>query len=99
METKKEKRIKAKQELDKRQQQRKKEIENRKKMNLEQEADYHKTVQIERNGPNPWDRVVANCEMNSAQYVGGADVTRMRQAMIARKGDITKAGGMSKSML
>ena len=35
MEAKKEKRIAAKQELDKWQQQRKKEIENRKKMNLE----------------------------------------------------------------
>lgn len=99
MEAKKEKRVTAKQELDKWQAQRKKEIENRKKMNQEQEEDYHKNVQVERNGPNPWERVVANCEMNSVQYVGGADVTRMRQAMISRKGDITKSGGMSKTML
>jgi hypothetical protein len=28
--------------------------------------------------------------MNSSQYVGGADVSRMRQAMLARKADITK---------
>jgi len=28
--------------------------------------------------------------MNSSQYVGGVDVGRMRQAMLARKGDITK---------
>jgi hypothetical protein len=28
--------------------------------------------------------------MNSSSYVGGADVTRMRAAMIARKADITK---------
>lgn len=32
--------------------------------------------------------------MNSSQYVGGADVARMRLAMISRKSDITKAGGM-----
>ena len=32
--------------------------------------------------------------MNSSQYVGGADVGRMRLAMISRKSDITKAGGM-----
>lgn len=71
---------------------RQKQIELRKKTNLEQEKSYHEQVQVQRNGPNPWDRVVAHCEMNSASYVGGADVTRMRQAMIARKADITKAG-------
>jgi hypothetical protein len=63
---------------------------------------YHENVKAQRNGPNPWERVVANCEMNSSQYVGGADVSRMRQAMIARKADITKAGGKggaSKSLI
>ena len=42
---------------------------------------------------NPWDKVVTHCEMNSSQYVGVADVGRMRQAMLARKNDITKNGG------
>ncbi len=46
---------------------------------------------------NPWIRVVDNCEMNPSNYVGGKDVTRMRQAMIARKSDITKAGGLKKA--
>jgi hypothetical protein len=50
----------------------------------------------QRNGPNPWERVVSNCEMNGASYVGGADVSRMRQAMIARKADITKGNAGSK---
>jgi hypothetical protein len=50
-------------------------------------------VKKQRDGPNPWERVVANCEMNSSQYVGGADVGRMRQAMQARKADITKGVG------
>lgn len=53
-------------------------------------------IEKARNGPNPWERVVNNCEMNSSQYVGGADVSRMRQAMLQRKSDITKAGGMNK---
>jgi hypothetical protein len=40
--------------------------------------------------------------MNSSQYVGGADVGRMRQAMLARKGDITKGnakGGAGKALI
>jgi len=55
---------------------------------------------VERNGPNPWERVVSNCDMNGASYVGGADVTTMRRAMIARKADLTKGGkGGSKSLI
>jgi hypothetical protein len=42
---------------------------------------------------NQWERVISNVEINSSQYVGQADVTRMRQAMVARKNDITKSGG------
>ena len=43
-------------------------------------------------------RIVDNCEMNASQYVGGKDVSRMRAAMLARKDDITKAGGMKKAL-
>ena len=49
-------------------------------------------------GRNPWVRIIDNCEMNASQYVGGKDVTRMRAAMLARKNDITKAGGMKKAL-
>lgn len=42
---------------------------------------------------NPWERVAANVELNAGQYVGQADVSRMRQALISRKNDITKANG------
>jgi hypothetical protein len=34
--------------------------------------------------------------MVASSYVGQADVGRMRQAMISRKADITKSGGMKK---
>ena len=36
--------------------------------------------------------------MNPTHYVGGRDVTRMRQAMIARKADLTKSGGLKKAL-
>jgi len=34
--------------------------------------------------------------MDPNQYVGEKDVSRMRQSMVARKADITKAGGIDK---
>ena len=60
---------------------------------------YYEELERQRKGANPWARVVSNCEMNSSQYVGGADVARMRQAMIARKTDITKSGGKQTNIL
>ena len=41
---------------------------------------------------NPWERVVDNCEMDPNVYAGEHDVTRLRQVMISRKGDIAKKG-------
>ena len=93
---KRQRKIKGKEDLEKWNQSRKKETELRRSQNADQEKIYHEQVQIQRNGPNPWERVVANCDMNSASYVGGADVTRMRAAMLARKGDMTKQGGAKK---
>lgn len=45
---------------------RKKAIELRRKLNEENEKDYKEQKIKNREGPNPWDRVVENCEMNSA---------------------------------
>lgn len=92
------KKQKAKQELDQWHAQRKREIEQRNKMNIDEEQRYKENVAKERKGNNPWERVISNCEMNANNYVGGKDVSRMRQAMIARKADITKAGGMKKPL-
>ena len=36
---------------------------------------------------NPWDRVCNNCDFTSNYSAGGKDLTRMKQAMLARKGD------------
>ncbi len=89
---KRQRKAKGREEIVKWGQDRSKQIDLRKKTNVEQEKQYHEQVISQRNGPNPWERVISNCEMNSASYVGGADVSRMRQAMIARKADITKGG-------
>ena len=65
----------------------------------QQEAEQYKQSMINaKNSNNPWIRVVDNCEMNPNQYIGSKDVTRMRQAMIARKSDITKKGGLKKAL-
>ena len=63
---KRERKVKGKQELDKWNDQRKKEIEARRKNNEEQEKLYHENVKIQRNGPNPWERVIANCDLSTA---------------------------------
>jgi len=50
-----------------------------------------------KNTSNPWERVCDNCDFNSqggGQNPGQKDTTRMRSAMIGRKTDIAKAGGM-----
>jgi hypothetical protein len=41
---------------------------------------------------NPWQRVCANVEFTAAATtVSGKDVSRMKQAMLARKADLTQA--------
>ncbi len=45
---------------------------------------------------NPWIKVNDNVELDPNSYAGEKDVSRMRQSMIARKADITKAGGIDK---
>ena len=94
-----ERKQKAVSELQNFQAERQKQIQQRRLINAEQEKNFYEVREEHRKGSNPWERVIDNCEMNSSQYVGTKDVTRMRQAMLARKADITKAGGMDKVML
>jgi hypothetical protein len=51
----------------------------------------------QKNGANPWERVVTNVNLNSNTYAGAKDVSRLRQSMVARKADIAK--GRSKKMI
>ena len=78
--------------------QRERETGTRVKLNQDEADDYKSSVQRAKEAGNPWERVIDNCEMNASQYVGTKDVSRMRAAMIARKADITKRGGMKKAL-
>jgi hypothetical protein len=42
---------------------------------------------------------VSNVEINVNNYIGGADVSRMRQVMVSRKNDLTKSNAQSKNLL
>ena len=44
-------------------------------------------------GNNPWERVVDNISLKEVS-ANGKDMSRMKAAILARKADITKAGGM-----
>lgn len=63
---------------------------------MAQEEEEKRTAEEKNSESNPWVRVNNNCEMDPNSYVGEKDVSRMRQSMIARKADITKAGGIDK---
>lgn len=78
---------------------RRKQIEQRKVLNKTMEEEGIKEKKRLKETTNPWERVVSNVELNSSQYVGQADVGRMRQAMIARKADITKAGAKKGNLI
>ena len=72
--------------------------QGKKQTNQEEAALKQKEQDMAKAGNNPWVRIIDNCEMNASQYVGGKDVSRMRAAMLSRKNDITKAGGMKKAL-
>lgn len=53
-------------------------------------------IEESRRSDNPWQRVVDNVDLGSANSsatsTSGRDMTRMKQAMLARKSDLTRAG-------
>ena len=66
---------------------RKAQINLRKQNNQELERQYNTALTEERQG-NPWHRVVENCDFSvSASSQGGKDKSRMKEAMLNRKGD------------
>lgn len=85
---KKEKQSAAKAELDKWYQQKNTEREAKSKQNKEEEWAYLQTRDEHKKSKNPWEKIVDNVEINPNKYLGKKDVSRMRQAMLARKGDL-----------
>lgn len=67
--------------------------------NKDAEVEYFEEKKRLKTTTNPWERIISNVEINSSSYVGAWDVSRMRQAMLARKSDITKSGSNSKKTL
>lgn len=51
------------------------------------EEDYHAEVKRLKTTTNPWERVIQNVEINSSQYVGSCDVSRMRQKAVLVSSD------------
>ena len=45
---------------------------------------------------NPWVYICNNCNLSRDGYLGEHDVTSLRNAMVNRRDDITKSGGMKK---
>ena len=63
-------------------------IEQKRKVNKESEWAFLQLREEHKHSKNPWEKIIDNCEMNKSKYSGTKDVTWLRQAMIARKGDL-----------
>lgn len=85
---KKDKQTEARAELDNWYAQKNTEREAKSKQNKEEEWAYLQTRDEHKKSKNPWEKIVDNVEINPNKYLGKKDVTRMRQAMLARKGDL-----------
>lgn len=85
---KKEKKQEAKNELEDWYSNKQNERQGKSKQNKEEEWAYLKTRDEHKKSKNPWEKIVDNVEINPNKYLGLKDVSRMRQAMLARKGDL-----------
>lgn len=64
----------------------------RSKQNKEEEWAYINKRDEHKKSKNPWEKIIDNVEINQSKYLGTKDVTRMRQAMLARKADLKNQG-------
>lgn len=65
-----------------------KERQAKSKQNKEEEWALLQIREEHKKSKNPWEKIVDNVEINANKYLGQKDVSRMRQAMLARKGDL-----------
>ena len=94
MQNKRERKQSAENELATMKSDRKRLIAQHQETNQINEKDFFAHREEQRQGKNPWDRVVENCDFSTSSSAGGKDMSRMKQVMQARRADITKAGGM-----
>ena len=85
---KKDRQSDARNELDNWYEQKNNERQSKRKQNKEEEWAYLQTREEHKKSKNPWEKIIDNVEINPNKYLGNKDVTRMRQAMLARKGDL-----------
>ena len=80
--------LEARNELDNWYNQKTAERQAKSKQNKEEEWAYLQTREEHKKSKNPWEKIVDNVEINPNKYLGNKDISRMRQAMLARKGDL-----------
>ena len=85
---KKEKQQEGRNELDSWYTSKNQERQSKSKQNKEEEWALLQTRDEHKKSKNPWEKIVDNVEINANKYIGSKDVSRMRQAMLARKGDL-----------
>lgn len=85
---KKEGQQKARDELDDWYKKKNLERQAKSKQNKEEEWALLQIREEHKKSKNPWEKIVDNVEINPNKYLGQKDVSRMRQAMLARKGDL-----------
>ena len=91
--TKRERKSKAETDLKTWHDDRKKQRDLRIQNNEQLEDQYKTNVNEERMGGNPWARVCDNVDTKVNTTPQGQDISRMKQAMMTRKTDLTQAGG------
>lgn len=89
---KRDRKDKAKEELRSWYEDKEKDRRAKSKQNKEEEWAFLKTRDEHKQSKNPWEKIIDNVEINQNKYLGTKDVTRMRQAMIARRADIKAQG-------
>lgn len=94
MKQKRERKQKAETELSTMKSDRQRLIQQYQETNQINQKGFYELREEQRQGKNPWDRVVDNCDFSTSSSAGGKDMSRMKQVMQARRADITKAGGM-----
>ena len=61
------------------------------KMNKEQEWAFLRSREDHKKSKNPWEKILDNVEISKSGIIGTKDMTRMKNAMLSRKSDITKS--------
>lgn len=64
------------------------EIASKRKQNKDEEWAFLNSREEHKKSKNQWEHIIDNVEIDPRKYIGNRDITRMRQAMIARKNDL-----------